>query len=163
YAHAARMTAKRGEFARTRAFATQGLRLDAKVAPLWALLSDCDDHDGREAEARIELEHALALHPEQIERGYEKLVALDTRAGQSGRADSVAARAPESLRPMLHDYVTGQEARARGDQAAACAALHRAAMYPTAPIPVVMEWGRAELDASNFAAADSAFRLATRL
>src|SRR5262249_21115580 len=103
YAHAARMTAKRGEFARTRAFATQGLRLQSQVAPLWALLSDCDDQDGREAEARIELEHALALHPEQIERGYEKLVALDTRAGQFARADSVAARAPESLRPMLHD------------------------------------------------------------
>src|SRR5262249_13094779 len=86
YAHAARLTAKRGEFERTRAFATQGLRLDAKIAPLWALLSDCDDRDGREAEARMELQHALALHPEQIERGFEKLVSLEARAGHFARA-----------------------------------------------------------------------------
>src|SRR5262249_44177873 len=70
---------------------------------------------------------------------------------------------PEPLRPMLHDYVTGQRARALGDQAAARSALHRAAAHPMASLPIVMEWGRAELDANDFAMADSAFRRATRL
>jgi hypothetical protein len=96
YAEAARITRARGEIARAKALALQGLRLDSQRMSLWGTLSNIYLDTGDDARARQALEHALQLKGPPAPGMWEALAVLYLRTGRR-RVPLTPQHAPQDV------------------------------------------------------------------
>jgi len=150
------------EFARAKALALQGLRLEPGSARLWGVLAGVYLHEQDPDRAARALRRGLEIDARAIPDGRQSLAVLESNAGHWATAESLLAASPTSS-PALARYIDGRQALAAGDIEGARDAFAEAAAFPDAQTAVFVELGNAEYALAHYTAADAAFTRALQL